>query len=433
MQSNEATMRSDSKANNYDSNDNAAMDKYQHMFVLFEHDDGNALNVSYEMLGEARRLMDDFNSRYSSDERVIAIILGYNVKHLCSKAIDAGADAVIYAEHEALRYPVVNTYTKVISSIVRDRNLVKQAAESTSSVYTKPRYMFFGADSIGRHISATVLAELDSGLASDVNKLVIDDVTITHQYKTNGKPEHYKKVLFMYRPDFSGFLWTQILCLDNKNPSIAREYSPQACSVIPGVFKPLQLDGKRSGKVVEYKPYIDENDLKYRILKREIIKDEVNLEDSRVIVAFGRGIKDDPEKNVRLIEQLADLLNAKIAISLPLSKLPFNVSSSIREKYFIPARVVGSSGKKVAPKLYIAVGISGAMQHIVGMKDSEVVISINPDIEAPIKDESDIFINARLEDALPLLIDAIKSIVSSNKDNGKSTTNNSSSNSDHKQ
>ncbi len=234
-------------------------------------------------------------------------------------------------------------------------------------------------------------------------------------------------------PDFSGFLWTQILCLDNKNPSIAREYSPQACSVIPGVFKPLQLDGKRSGKVVEYKPYIDESDLKYRILKREIIKDEVNLEDSRVIVAFGRGIKDDPEKNVRLIEQLADLLNAKIAISLPLSKLPFNVSSSIREKYFIPARVVGSSGKKVAPKLYIAVGISGAMQHIVGMKDSEVVISINPDIEAPIKDESDIFINARLEDALPLLIDAIKSIVSSNKDNGKSTTNNSSSNSDHKQ
>lgn len=416
MQSNGVVIRSDSKANNYDNNDNYVMDKYQHMFVLFEHDDGNALNVSYEMLGEARRLMDGFNSRYSSDEKVIAIILGYNVKHLCSKAIDAGADAVIYAEHEALRYPIVNTYTKVISSIVRDRGLVKHAADSTSSVYIKPRYMLFGADSIGRHISATVLAELDSGLASDVNKLVIDDVTITHQYKTNGKPEHYKKVLFMYRPDFSGFLWTQILCLDNKNPSIAREYSPQACSVIPGVFKPLQLDGsKRSGKVIEYKPSIDESDLKYRILKREIIKDEVNLEDSKVIVAFGRGIKDDPENNVRLIEQLADLLNAKIAISLPLSKLPFNVSSSIREKYFIPARVIGSSGKKVAPKLYIAIGISGAMQHIVGMKDSEVVISINPDIEAPIKDESDIFIHARLEDALPLLIDAIKSIVSSNK------------------
>ncbi len=391
------------------SNDNiSGMDKYQHIFVVFEHDDGNALNVSYEMLGEARRLMDYFNSRYASDEKVIAIILGYNVRHLCSKAIDAGADAVIYAEHEALRYPVVNTYTKVISSIVRDRALVKQAAESTSSAYVKPRYMLFGADSIGRHISATVLAELESGLASDVNKLVIDDVTITHQYKTNGKPERYEKVLFMYRPDFSGFLWTQILCLDNRSPSIAREYSPQACSVIPGVFKPLE-DGKREGRIVEYKPLIGEQDLRYRVLKRKVIKDEVNLEDAKVIVAFGRGIKDDPEKNVRLVEQLAELLNAKVAISLPLSKLPFNVSSSIKEKYFIPARVVGSSGKKVAPKLYIAVGISGAIQHIVGMKDSDVVISINTDMDAPIKDESDIFINARLEDALPLLIDAIKS------------------------
>lgn len=384
-------------------------EKYQHIFVVFEHDDGNALNVSYEMLGEARRLMDGFNSRYASDEKVIAVILGYNVRHLCSKAIDAGADAVIYAEHEALRYPVVNTYTKVIASIVRDKALIKKAAESTSSAYVKPRYMLFGADSIGRHLSATVLAELESGLASDVNKLVIDDVTITHQYKTNGKPEHYRKVLFMYRPDFSGFLWTQILCLDNRSPSIAREYSPQACSVIPGVFKPLE-DGKREGKIVEYKPLIDVHDLRYRILRRKVIRDEVNLEDAKVIVSFGRGIKDDPEGNVKLVEQLAELLNAKVAISLPLSKLPFNVSSSIKEKYFIPARVVGSSGKRVAPKLYIAVGISGAMHHIVGMKDSEVVISINPDIDAPIKDESDIFINARLEDALPLLIDAIKSI-----------------------
>ncbi len=397
-----------SKADN-DNNISNVNEKYQHIFVVFEHDDGNALNVSYEMLGEARRLIDGFNSRYASDEKVIAVILGYNVRHLCSKAIDAGADAVIYAEYEALRYPVVNTYTKVIASIVRDKALIKKAAESTSSAYVKPRYMLFGADSIGRHLSATVLAELESGLASDVNKLVIDDVTITHQYKTNGKPEHYRKVLFMYRPDFSGFLWTQILCLDNRSPSIAREYSPQACSVIPGVFKPLE-DGKREGKIVEYKPLIDVHDLRYRILRRKVIRDEVNLEDAKVIVSFGRGIKDDPEGNVKLVEQLAELLNAKVAISLPLSKLPFNVSSSIKEKYFIPARVVGSSGKRVAPKLYIAVGISGAMHHIVGMKDSEVVISINPDIDAPIKDESDIFINARLEDALPLLIDAIKSI-----------------------
>ncbi|MEO9365568.1 MAG: electron transfer flavoprotein subunit alpha/FixB family protein [Nitrososphaera sp.] len=390
--------------------------RYQHMFVLFEHDDGNVLNVSYEMLGEARRLMDGFNRRYALNEKVIAILLGHNVRELAYRAIDAGADAVILADHEELRYPRVNLYTKVICSIVRDRMLVKQAEPSTSDEYVKPRYMLFGADSIGRHISATVLAELESGLASDVNKLVIDDVMITHQYKTNGKPELYRQVLFMYRPDFSGFLWTQILCLDNKNPTIAREYSPQACSVIPGVFEPLQQhDGdarKRVeegyARIVEYKPEFSNDDLKYRIVSRQIVRDEIGLEDSRVVVAFGRGIKDDPEGNIRMIEEFANLLGAKVAISLPLSKQPFNVSSTLKEKYFIPARVVGSSGKKVAPKLYIAIGISGAMHHLAGMKESDTVIAINPDPDAPIKDESDIFIQGRLEDVLPILIESIR-------------------------
>lgn len=393
--------------------------RYQHMFVLFEHDDGNALNVSYEMLGEARRLMDGFNSRYSLDEKVIAILLGSGVRDLAYKAIDAGADAVVLADHEELRYPRVNLYTKVICSIVRDRMLIKQAAPSTSDEYVKPRYMLFGADSIGRHISSTVLAELESGLASDVNKLVIDDVTITHQYKTNGKPELYRQILFMYRPDFSGFLWTQILCLDNKNPAIAREYSPQACSVIPGVFKPLHHDGDSSrvggrredgegARIVEYRPEFSSDDLRYRIVKREIVRDEVGLEDSSVIVAFGRGIKDDPEGNIRMIEEFARLLNAKIAISLPLSKQPFSVSSELKDRYLIPARVVGSSGKRVTPRLYIAIGISGAMQHIVGMKESDTVIAINPDPDAPIKDESDVFIQGRLEEVLPILIESIK-------------------------
>ncbi|MEM0367225.1 MAG: electron transfer flavoprotein subunit alpha/FixB family protein [Candidatus Nitrosocaldus sp.] len=396
------------------------MVRYQHMFVLFEHDDGNALNVSYEMLGEARRLMDEFNGRYALDEKVIAVLLGQNVRELAYRAIDAGADAVIFADHEELRYPRVNLYTKVISAIVRDRSLVKQAAPSTSDEYVKPRYMLFGADSIGRHISSTVLAELESGLASDVNKLVIDDVTITHQYKTNGKPELYKHVLFMYRPDFSGFLWTQILCLDNKNPAIAREYSPQACSVIPGVFKPLQYDGdarKRVeegyARIVEYKPEFNSDDLRYRIVRRQIIRDEIGLEDSKIVVAFGRGIKDDPEDNIRMIEGFAQLINAKVAISLPLSKQPFSVSSALKERYLIPARVVGSSGKKIAPKLYIAIGISGAMHHLVGMKESDTVIAINPDPDAPIKDESDIFIQGRLEYVLPILIESIKGMGSS--------------------
>lgn len=383
--------------------------RYQHLVVVFEHDDGNPLRISYEMIGEARRLMDYYNKRYNENEKVIVIILGHNIKELAKEAIYHGADAVIYADHPELRYVKNNTYTKVISDIVRDKDVIKKAADNTSDEYIKPRYMLFGADSIGRHLSATVLAELDSGLASDVNKLVIDDVILRHTHKTKGKEEKYERTLIMYRPDFSGFLWTQILCLDNRDPDNKKEFHPQACSVIPNVFEPLERDEKREGIIIEYKPKIEERDLLVNILNRNIIKSEVPLEEKDVIVAFGRGIKDDPENNIRLIEELAKELNAEIGISLPLSKQPYNVSGNLR-RYFIPDRVIGSSGKKVAPKLYIAIGISGAAQHIVGMKDAEYVIAINSDPDAPIKDESDLFIHGRMEDVLPLLIEAIRSM-----------------------
>lgn len=383
-------------------------EKYQHLVVCFEHDDGKPLNVSFEMLGEARRLMDEYNKKYSTNENVIAIILGHNIRPLCNEAIYHGADAVIFADHQELRYSKIMVDTKIINSIVKDRKIISEAVPETSEDYIKPRYMFFGADAIGRHLSSTVLAELESGLASDVNKLVVDDVTITHEHKTKGKPENYGKTLFMYRPDFSGFLWTQILCLDNKNPEIYREYSPQACSITPGVFEPFKRDENREGRIVEYKPNFSETVLKIRIKKREIIKSEVPLEDYNTVVAFGRGIRDSPEANIKLIEQFAKELNAEVAISLPLSKQPYNVSQSINSTYFIPARVVGTSGKKIKPKLYIAIGISGAVQHIVGMKDSDFVVSINPDENAPIKDESDVFIHGRLEDVLPNLITSIR-------------------------
>ncbi|MFQ5940733.1 MAG: electron transfer flavoprotein subunit alpha/FixB family protein [Nitrososphaerales archaeon] len=382
--------------------------KYEHLIVCFEHDDGNPANVSFEMLGEGRRMMDDFNKKYSLNEKVIAIILGHNIRPLCERAIHAGADAVIFADHPELRYPKNIIDTKVICSIVRDRETVVKAVE-VSEDYVKPRYMFFGADAIGRHLSSTVLAELESGLASDVNKLIVEDVTITHEHKTKGKPEKYEKILFMYRPDFSGFLWTQILCLDNKNPEIPSEFSPQACSIIPGIFQPVN-DESRKGNIVEYEPSFSGKDLRIRIRRREIIRSEVPLEDQKVVVAFGRGIKDGPESNIKLIEQFAKILNAEIAISLPLSKQPYDISQSLKSTYFIPARVVGTSGKKIQPKLYIAIGISGAAQHIVGMKDSEFVLSVNPDPDAPIKDESDVYIQGRMEDVLPTLIDAVNQL-----------------------
>jgi electron transfer flavoprotein alpha subunit len=196
------------------------------------------------MLGEARRLMDHFNKKYSSHEKVVAVVLGNKVRKLCEELIFYGADAVIYTEDPELQYPRNIIDTKIISQIAMNRECIAKISPEDWEQFKKPRYMFFAADNIGRHLSSTVLAELESGLASDINKLVIEDLEIKHEHKTKGQMMSYTKTLEMYRPDFSGFLWTTILCLDNRNPAIKREYHPQACSIIPGVFAPLVRDAK---------------------------------------------------------------------------------------------------------------------------------------------------------------------------------------------
>jgi electron transfer flavoprotein alpha subunit len=218
----------------------------------------------------------------------------------------------------------------------------------------------------------------------------------------------YEKTLEMYRPDFSGFLWTTILCLDNRNPAIEREYHPQACSIIPGVFVPIERDASRRGVIVDYVPKFDERDLQVKILDRKIVKSAVDFDSHKAIVSFGKGVKDSPEQHIKLVAELAKEIEAEVGISLPISKKPFPVSQGIDSTYMIPDRVIGTSGRKVAPLLYIAVGISGAMQHIAGMKESGFVVAINPDENSPIKDECDIFIRGRMEDVVPLLLEELR-------------------------
>ncbi|MFL6499025.1 MAG: electron transfer flavoprotein subunit alpha/FixB family protein [Nitrososphaera sp.] len=380
--------------------------KYQHLYVVIEHDDGVPVPVSLEMLGEARRLMDGFNKKYSSDEKVVAVVLGHNVHKLCEELIYYGADYVIYADSSELRSRRNIIDTKVISQIARNRELA--AKFSNASEFVKPRYMFFGADSIGRHLSSTVLAELESGLASDINKLVVEDLELKHEHKTKGQAIKYEKTLEMYRPDFSGFLWTTILCLDNRNPANEREYHPQACSIIPGVFAPIERDASRRGEIVDYIPKFDEHDLRVRVLDRKIVKSAVDFDSHKAIVSFGKGVKDSPEQNIKLVAELAKEIEAEVGISLPISKKPFSVSEGTNSTYMIPDRVIGTSGRKVAPLLYIAAGISGAMQHIAGMKESGFIVAINPDENSPIKDECDIFIKGRMEDVIPILVEELR-------------------------
>ena len=383
-------------------------ENYRHVYVVIEHIDGKLLPVSLEMLGEARRLFDDFNARYSSNEKIVAVILGNNIKDFSKELIEYGADAVVCADHPELKDLRNTIHTKVISQIALDKEIASRIEPDYAKQFKKPRYIFFAADSIGRHLSSTVLVELESGLASDINKLVIKDLTVTHQIKTEGKPTLFKKTLEMYRPDFSGFLWTTILCLNNTTPSIKREYYPQGCSIIPGVFEPIKPDPKRSGEIIFYEPKIEENDLKVKVLSHKVVKSEVDFEIRKAVVSFGRGIKDAPDENIKLVVELAKQLDAEIGISLPISKKLLPASQAISSTYMIPARVIGTSGSKISPMLYVAVGISGAMQHIAGMQDSEFVVAINPDENSPIKNECDIFINGRMEDVIPLLVEELK-------------------------
>ncbi len=382
---------------------------YLHLYVIIEHEEDKIVPVSLEMLGEARRLMDKYNQKYSTDEKVIAIVLGNNIRKLCEELIYYGADAVIYTSSPRLEHSINLLDTKAISQIATAKECVQKISPQYGQSFKKPRYMFFAADNIGRHLSSTVLAELDSGLASDINKLVIEDLEIKHEHKTKGQPIKYDKILEMYRPDFSGFLWTTILCLDNKNPTIQRDYHPQACSIIPGVFQPIQRDISRNGMIIEYMPQIEEKDYaSIKILSREIIKSPVDFDSHKTIVSFGRGIKDNPEENVKLIEQLASELDAEIGISLPISKKPYALGEKLSDKYAIPGRVIGTSGRKVTPIVYIALGISGAMQHIAGMKESQFIIAINPDDESQIRNDSDIFIKGRIEEVVPVLLEELR-------------------------
>ena len=400
---------SESTPNSESNYDNLArIEPYQHLYVVIVHEEGIPVPVSLEMLGEARRLMDDFNAKYSSNEKVVAVVLGDNVRHLCEDLIKSGADAVVYANNPSLRYYTNLLYTKTICQIAEDKNVARSISPLSSENFKKPRYMFFSADNTGRHLSSTVMAQLESGLASDINKLVISDLEIRHEHKTKGQLTKYEKTLEMYRPDFSGFLWTTILCLDNRNPSIAREYHPQSCSIIPGVFEPIAKEDERTGTIIEFEPQISDEDLRVKVLSRNIIKSTIDFESCKIIVSYGRGIRDSPEENFKLIEQFAKSLNAEIGISLPISKRPYQTKDQRLLSYMIPERVIGTSGRKVSPVVYIAIGISGAVQHIAGMKESGFVVVINPDTDAAFRDECDLFIKGRMEQVLPVLTELIK-------------------------
>ncbi|MFB6072225.1 MAG: electron transfer flavoprotein subunit alpha/FixB family protein [Halobacterium sp.] len=383
---------------------------YEDMWVFCETKDGELLDVSREMLGKARNLMDGYNDEYDADERVVAVLLGDDPGSLADEAVALGADVVVYQADDRLARFRHKPYTALFTAVARAGGELDEepdAGDSSWRDYDEPRYVLFPATNNGRDLSAQVQAELDSGLASDCSGLYIDDTVISNPAKTGreGEKKEFERVLHMKRPDFSGFEYSTILCLDNPT----REFHPQGASVIPGSFDVPDPDPDRDGEVYEYDFSLPDSWFRVDVTDYDGLEGGVDLTGHDVIVALGRGIGDDPTEGMELGLDLVDAFeDADIGITRGIVTSSYDFDGHV-EQYAREERQVGETGQVVEPKLYVAAGISGAVQHKVGMDESDTIVSVNTDPDADIRDFSDYYIEGDLFEVLPALTDALES------------------------
>jgi electron transfer flavoprotein alpha subunit len=364
---------------------------YGDMWVYCETQAGDLIDVSLEMLGKARELMDDYNDAYDAEEKVVAVLVGDEVAGHAETCIAHGADAVVYHEDPRLDRFRHEPYTRVFCDMARwggDPGAGNPDPAEWRD-YDEPRYVLFPATHNGRDLSAQVQAELDSGLASDCSGLYVENAMISNPAKTGGEDREFERVLHMKRPDFSGFEYSTILCLDN--PS--REFHPQGASVIPGSFEVPEPEPEREGEVVEHEFDLDDDWFRVDVEEFDRLEGGVDLTGHEVIVALGRGIGDDPTRGMELGLDLVDAFeDAALGISRGI------VTSSYEFE-----------GQEVEPDLYVAAGISGAIQHKVGMDESDTIVAVNTDPEADVRDFSDYFVEGDLFEVLPRLTESLES------------------------
>ncbi|WP_256300184.1 electron transfer flavoprotein subunit alpha/FixB family protein [Haloarchaeobius salinus] len=382
---------------------------YEDMWVYCETQRGDLLDVSREMLGKARELMDQYEDDYGGDEQVVAVLIGDDVEKHTEECIELGADVVVTAEDERLERFRHKPYTRIFSDMARWGGDPGEGNPDPADWrdYDEPRYVLFPATNNGRDLSALVQAELDSGLASDCSGLYIEDAEISNPVKTGepGTTKTFDRILHMKRPDFSGFEYSTILCIDNPH----RDFHPQGGSVIPGSFEVPDRDPDREGEVVEWDGDIDDGWFHVEVTDHDVLDEGVDLTGNEVVVAMGRGIGADPTRGMELGVELADCFEeADVGVTRGIVTGSYQFDANV-EPYTKEERQIGETGQIVAPDLYIAAGISGAIQHKVGMDDSDVIVSINTDPDARIRDFSDYFIEGDLFDVLPGLIDAVES------------------------
>lgn len=333
---------------------------YKGVFVFIQQVDNKVAGVSHELLGKAKDLAKDMGTE------VTAVLLGYNVSGLCKDLASYGADKVIMVDNKSLELYSTKPYAYCMTKIIEKY---------------KPAAVLYGATAIGRDLAPRVSARVRTGLTADCTKLEIaDDGT---------------KNLMMTRPAFGGNIMATIICPD---------YRPQMATVRPGVMQKIKPIAGANVPVDKFDLAIPESENDIQIL--DVVKKEshkMDIQDAKILVSGGRGMG-CPE-NFKLLQDLADAIGGTVSSSRACVDAGW-VEKDIQ---------VGQTGKTVRPNLYVACGISGAIQHLAGMEESDLIMAVNKDETAPIFDVADFGIVGDALKILPLFTENVKKAMAARK------------------
>lgn len=321
---------------------------YKDVMVFCEQREGRIEKVSKELISKGRELANELECC------VRALVLGHDMKDDLNELIHLGADEVILVDEKELAVYMTEPYTKAMVEVVLDR---------------KPDVILVGASTIGRDLAPRVSARINTGLTADCTKLEVDEET---------------KNLLMTRPAFGGNIMATIIC---------PEHRPQMSTVRPGVMAMAEVDANRIGVISKVPVAFEASDMNIEIL--EVVKEtktKVNIEDANILISGGRGVG-KPE-NMATLENLALRLGGTVSAS----------RAVVDAGWIDRNNQVGQTGKTVRPDLYFACGISGAIQHLAGMEESEFIVAINKDETAPIFDAADLSIVGDVHKVIPELM-----------------------------
>ena len=340
-----------------------SLEEYKGVFVFAQQVDNVLDGVAFELLGKGKDLAKDLNTE------VTAVLIGSGVKGLADQLAEYGADRVIVVDDPELKEYRTEPYAHALASVINEY---------------KPEIMLVGATAIGRDLGPTVSARVKTGLTADCTSLEIGDFPLV---AAPGK-ESEQNQLLMTRPAFGGNTIATIACPDNR---------PQMATVRPGVMQKIAPIAGAKANVVEFNPGFTPNNRYVEILNVvKAVKSTANIMEAKILVSGGRGV--GSKENFKLLEDLAEVLGGTVSCS-----------RAVVENGWLPVDLqVGQTGKTVRPQIYFAIGISGAIQHVAGMEDSDLIIAINKDEDAPIFDVADYGLVGDLNKIVPALTAALK-------------------------